>query len=334
MARNRCGQSEFRLDTSLPTPMHLRSWGSPKRLDLPGVDVELSLVLDLGEPSLPGRFQLILGDVEAGEYPLPNCPGMDATVAVGPLRLDASQRQPVQNAEFKRLLGWLQAAWMAALLERLRFGSALDPLSVWTHLQRPDLFCSAELQRRFKQIRLVNGLWPEAKLSLEELSGRKLIAGLPARRRREAILVQAEAAALLQQVGLPVELTADTLAKGPLSTQAQRQEARPLDFTRLHRTDQSFCIPMPEKDQQLCFDFHNRTIAFGSHQARWAEIREITAEESWNGRTLFLVIVTQNGSWWSFRQELRDPTVRRDALDILEKLLARLEVSHRSSWWH
>lgn len=332
MARNRCDQGEFRLDTSLPKAMHLRaSWNKPRKLNLPDLDLELSLIMDLGKPRLPGRFQLIVADVDAGEYFLPYCPGMDATVSMGPLRLDASQQRAVEGEEFHRLLDYLRAAWVAAGLE----GQQVDPIRLWSCLTKRDLPCGDFLRERFWKMTMVPLLGgPQPEVSLDDLRqpGLRLLVGMPADRPRDARMVHSDSVPLLERVGLPFERVTNVLRRGPLNKEEHRKSARPVDFSRLDRRNQTFVVPLLDWGDEVCFDTARRVINCGGTIAPWQFIHEVTAEETWDGTTLYLVVIG-GGRDLSFRQNVSDPHIRQRALHMVEQLLARLDIPHRRSWW-
>lgn len=329
MTRNRCRQGEFRVDTGLPQPMHLRCWDKPEVLNVPGLTFELSMIMDQGDPQLPGRFQLILADVDAGEYALPECPGMSATVAVGPLRLDASQRRPVEDDEFHQLLDSLRGVWALAVLESGQ--TQLLPRALQL-LKRPYLK-ELGLIEKCHQLPLVPCLGWESRVSPARARGRRIIVGMPELRPRDALYVIPEEAPLLEFLELPFERAADVLVGRPLNSEEQRRKARRIDFAKLYRRDEAFCVPLPGTTDELIFDMGTRSVRLGGTTLYWSNIKEITAEESWNGQNLYLVIDPALRPKLSFRQDLRDGEVRKKALYRLIQLLPRLPIPHRRSWW-
>ncbi len=124
----RAPEGQFSVHHGLPASMALYYRGRPTRLDfsrfLPPPfgfpeGLEYSIVFDL-LPEFRGECRVIVADVEAGRFPLDDCPGMRATVATSTLQLDASLTQAVVNQEFEQIRQVLHCAWLAALLEMAR----------------------------------------------------------------------------------------------------------------------------------------------------------------------------------------------------------------------
>ncbi len=121
LARNRCRQSQFRLDVGLPESLRLITWEPARTLEIPGCPQDLSLVFDLMTRNTVGKFRLLVADVEVPrEYSLERCRGMNAVVAVGPMLLDASQILAVENEDFRELKIFLERAWTEGVLQSNR----------------------------------------------------------------------------------------------------------------------------------------------------------------------------------------------------------------------
>lgn len=330
LGRNRCPQSEYRFDSGLPRPMHLQGWERAKRLKLSGVELEFSTIFDLNPNHKTGVFRLVVADVEVpDEFSVPECPGLDATVAVGPFLLDASQLKVVQNEDFQRLVNDLRLCWTAALLEccRNRFGladhsallaEALLSLGSSPLAQLPD---AAQLCEGYWEAPLLTCLEPPARSSLKQaLQAPRIFFEYPDRRCPGDLYLERANQPLLEAAGLTVH-------------EAYHQAAPQVDFSRMYRQGENYFLTiLGPSQEQLCFQLKARLLLLGKHGKTIAKhpldgVR-LVAEQSPEGGTLFLVVFLGT-SRLLYAQAPADDRVLKKAIEKLNGLLQI--VSRRAS---
>lgn len=334
MARNRCRQSQFRVDTGLPRSLNLVGWHSARRLELPGADMEFSVVFDINIQK-SGAFSLIVADVDiAQEFPLPDCPGMDAMVAVGPFLLDASQVLPVQNDEFRRLVAYLRLIWAIGVVEacwsarrQAEYAGCL-PMALAT-FQQLDLPATRAAQERAWQVCLLPDLAGE-RVSLQQAQqAGRVVLGLPWLRCADELNLHPDALLLLQAAEIEVADDLEIASPSLLLTQQDYKSALQVDFGAINRFGESLYLPLPgELDESICFQPESRRLLWveGGNVLRdhpFAGV-ELLAEERLD--RLFLVILVE-GQRWSFYQLMTS-----EARDHLENLLRSSQLPFRFSW--
>ena len=346
MSRNRCRQSQFRVDTGLPRSLNLVGWDRPRLLELPAADLAFSALFDLKSHSPKGCFRLIVADVEIPkEYLLPECPGMDATVAVGPLLLDASQVLPVQNEEFHRLVHYLRLIWAKGVIEaswtprgQAQYAQCLPlALATFQQIDVRDLPDALEAKQRAWQASLLIAHDGErVSLHQAEKAGRVLL-GFGWHRRVDDLNLDPCAGPLLQAAEVAIADDAQVVSTSPLLAPEDYKSAREVDFTALKRLGQNLYLPLcgktGEPDQSICFQRESRRVLWmeGERVARnhpFASIIELLGEEQ--QQELFLVLVVGQRRW-AFRQPLTPENLVL-ARRALEGLLRSHQIPFRFSW--